>query len=148
MALNTMVWFKITLIMMLFYSISITMLTYSMPDDTLNYVTGFSDLAGDIDLEDVSGEVQGSVEQQTDLPIVELGALVFYSGNILIDLLLNFAFAIPEMIALIFTGLMMLLNIDTTIVASIQLFFSVAIIVIYFISIIQLLTGIRSGRVV
>lgn len=148
MALNTMVWFKITLIMMLFYSISITMVTYSMPTDTLDYVTSFSDLAGDIDLDEVSTEVQQSVEKQTNLPIVELGALVFYSGNILIDLLLNFAFAIPEMIALIITGLMMLINMDVQIVASLQLFFSVVIIVVYFISIIQLLTGIRSGRIV
>lgn len=148
MTTDTMTWFKITLIMMLFYSISITIITYAIPASSLDYVTSFSDLAGDIDLDDVSSEVQDSVESQTQLPIVELGALVFYSGNILIDLILNFAFAIPEMIALIMTGLMMLISIDTQIVASIQLFFSVTVIVIYFISIIQLLTGIRSGRVV
>lgn len=148
MAQSTMEWFKITLIMMLFYSIAITMLTYAMPDNSLDYVTSFSDLAGSIELENVSTQVQNSVETQTNLPIVELGALVFYSGNILIDLLLNFAFAIPEMIALVLTGIMMLINVDTQIVASLQLFFSVTIIVIYFISIIQLLTGIRSGRVV
>lgn len=148
MALSTMEWFKVTLLMMLFYSFAINILVYSMPDEALPYVTGFSDLAGEISLEGVSEDVQDSVEEQTNIPVLELGALVFYSGNILIDLILNFAFAIPEMAGLVLTGILMLLNIDTQIANIMQLFFSVTIMVIYFIGIIQLLTGIRSGRIV
>lgn len=148
MALSTMEWFKVTLLMMLFYSFAINILIYSMPDEALPYVKGFSDLAGEISLEGVSEDVQDSVQEQTNIPVLELGALVFYSGNILIDLILNFAFAIPEMAALVLTGVLMLLNIDTQIANIMQLFFSVTIMVMYFIGIIQLLTGIRSGRIV
>lgn len=147
MAYNTIEWFKVMLIMCLFYSVSINILTYTMPSASLHYVTGFSDLAGSIDLNDVAGEVQNSVEAQTNIPVIEIGALVFYSGNILIDLLLNFAFAIPEMIGLLITGFLMLVSVDAGIARYIQLFASVTIMVVYFISIIQLLLGVRSGRV-
>lgn len=148
MAISTMELFKVTLLMMLFYSVSMNILVYSMPSDTLDYVTGFSDLLGSTDLESVSTTVQESVEQQTNLPVVELGALVFYSGNILIDLILNFAFAIPQMISLIITGLLMIFSIDAYIINYVQLFATVTVTVFYFIGVIQLLTGIRSGRII
>lgn len=146
--MDTMDSFKIVILIMLFYSFSITALSYAIPDDSKKYVDSFSDLANTIDLEEVSSEVQDSITQQTNIPVIELGALVFYSGNILIDLLLNFAFAIPQMIGLIINGVMLLFSIDSYIFALAELFAGVVITVYYFIGIMQLLTGIRSGRVV
>jgi hypothetical protein len=146
--MQIMDYFKATLLIMLFYSVSITILTYAIPDDQLNYVTSFSDLSGQIDLESISSEVVNSVDSQTNIPLVELGALVFYSGNILIDLLLNFAFAIPEMVALILAGLQSIFKFDVVIVNSLQLFLMVSITIFYFIGLLQLITGIRSGRIV
>jgi hypothetical protein len=134
--------------MMLFYSTAINILVYSMPDDTLVYASSFSDFTGDVDLNNIAEEVQGSVESQTNIPVIDIGALVFYSGNILIDLILNFAFALPEMVGLILTGLFMLINVDTGISNILQLFANVVIMVMYFIGIIELLTNVRSGRVV
>lgn len=148
MALDIMSLFKIIIIVQLFYAASITTLTYTMPENSLAYVTGFSDIADKIDLNTVSADVQDSIVSQTNLPVVELGALVFYSGNILIDLLLNFAFAIPEMISMLVNGIMMLFGIDNAVFAIVQLFLSVLITVMYFVGIIQLLTGIRSGRLI
>ncbi len=139
--------FKVMLIVQLFFSFAITSLTYALPEDTLNYVTSFSDITEKIDLESVSDDVQESVEKQTNIPVIELGALVFYSGNILIDLLLNFAFAIPEMIGMLINGIMILfMGVDSYLFATVQLFSAVAITIIYFISIIQLISSIRSGR--
>ena len=146
--MDTMSNFKTTLLIMLFYSVCITMLTHTMPADSLDYVTGFSDLSGNIDLETISGDVQDSLESQTNIPVIELGALVFYSGNILIDLLLNWAFAIPEMFGLLISGVMLLFSVDSGLAAMAQLFASACLIVFYFMSVIQLLAGIRSGRIV
>lgn len=143
-----MQWFTAILIVMLFYSLGITLYAHALPEDSLDYVTSFSDLAGEISLSSVGEQVQDSIEEQTTIPVIELGALVFYSSNIILDLLLNFAFAIPEMIGLLLYGLMMLLNIDPVMVNTIQLFFTVIITVLYFLSIITLLTSIRSGRAV
>lgn len=148
MGLTMLEWFKITIVMMLFFSTSINIIVYTLPDDTKIYATGFSAFSGDVDLNNIAQEVQGSVESQTNIPVIDIGALVFYSGNILIDLILNFAFALPEMIGLLLTGLFMIINIDTQISNLIQLFASVAIMVLYFIGVIELLTNVRSGRVV
>jgi len=63
-------------------------------------------------------------------------------------LLMNFVFALPEMIGMFLNGICMLFQFDSFIWQQIQVFFSVLILVMYFIGLIQLLTGIRSGRLV
>lgn len=145
---NIMDYFKVVIIIMLFYSFGITILSYALPSDSLTYVTGFSDLGESFDLETVGGDVQSSLESQTDIPVIELGALVFYSSNIILDLLLNFAFAIPQMFGLLINGISLLFNVDSQLFVVVQLFTSVTMIVLYFVGLIQLMTGIRSGRVV
>lgn len=145
---NMMVWFKTIIVIMLFYSFAITLLTYSLPAESRHYVSSFSDVANEINLENTSTQIRDSVQAQTNIPVVELGALVFYSGNILVDLLLNFAFAIPEMIGLLINGIMLLLNIDSYIFAIVEIFSAVVVTVLYFIGLIQLLTSVRSGRMV
>lgn len=145
---DVMGYFKGVLIVMLFYSFIITTMAYAVPDGAKNYVTGFSEVANDINLQNTSTQVQNSLTQQTNIPVIELGALVFYSGNIIVDLLLNFAFAIPQMISLLINGILMLLNVNSYFVNTIQLFTSATMMIFYIISIIQLLTNIRTGRVV
>lgn len=140
--------YKVTLVIIMFYTFSVTVITHTLPEDSLSYVTGFSSLNNDIDLESIGQEVQGSLQSQTNIPVVELGALVFYSGNILIDLLLNFLFAIPEMFTILINGLLMIFAVDPFLATQIQILSGVMFTVLYFVSIIQLLTGIRSGRLV
>lgn len=140
--------FKTIILIQLFYSFGITTLTYSLPEDTLNYVSGFSEITETVNLENTAAEVEESIRDQTNIPAIELGALIFYSGNILIDLLLNFAFALPQMLAMLVNGIMMLFSINSQIFITVQLFASVLIITIYFISLIQLIASIRSGRVI
>lgn len=145
---NVMDFFRATIIVMLFYAVAITALSYAMPPDSLDYVTSFSDITTNIDLDTISDDFQTSLESQTDIPIIELGALVFYSGNILIDLLANFIFAVPEMIGILINGLVRIFSIDVQLGSLIQLFASTVLIIFYVIGLIQLLTGIRSGRLV
>lgn len=145
---NIMDLFKVMLVVQLFYAFAITSLAYGMPEETRQYVTGFSDVSSTIDLESISGQVEESLESQLNIPVIELGALIFYSGNILIDLLLNFLFAIPQMIGMLINGLMLLINVDSYLFAVVELFASGVVVIMYFIGIIQLLTGIRSGRLV
>jgi len=146
--MNAMDAFKTIIYVQLFFALGITLLTYALPDTSINHVAMFSDAAGSISLESVSSDVQDSLERQTNIPVVELGALVFYSGNILIDLLLNFAFAIPQMVGLVLNGIMFMFTMDTTILATVELFVGVLVMVMYLIGMIQLLTGVRSGRLV
>ena len=140
--------FKIIIIVQLFYAFIITGYTHVLPDGAIDYIDPFSELASEISLDQVSSDVQESLESQTDIPLIDVGALVFYSGNIIIDLLMNFAFAIPEMLSLLINGLMMLLSIETYFATLIQLFASVVTIVLYFIGLMEILTSIRSGRAI
>ncbi len=148
MVLRAMELFKIVIIIQLFYAFAITVLVTSMPAESLNYVTSFSDITEEIDLESVSSDVQGSLTSQTEIPVIDVGSLIFFSGNILLDLLLNFAFAIPQMMGLLISGLLLLINVDSNIYIAVELFTGVVIVVMYFIVIIQLIAGLRTGRVV
>jgi hypothetical protein len=143
--MNMMDMFKVIIIVQLFYAFSITSLTYAMPDNTLSYVTGFSS-SDDWNLETISGEVQDSMQSQINIPVIELGALVFYSGNILIDLILNFLYAVPQMIAMLINGFLILFNVDSYIFATIELFAAVVVTALYIIGLIEILINIRSGR--
>jgi len=140
--------FKIIIIVQLFYAFSITAIAYGIPDASKTYVTGFSDITDEINLETVNEDITGSLEQQKNIPIIELGALVFYSGNILLDLLVNFITAIPQMLAMLLSGILMIFAIDSYLVALLQIFASVLISLWYLIGLMQLLTSVRSGRVV
>jgi len=142
---NTLDLMKIILIIMAFWSFGITTLTYALPTDTLEYISVFEG-STDFDIEEIGADIEASMTQQTNIPVVELGALVFYSGNILLDLLLNFAFAIPEMIGMFISGLCLLFNLDAYLVLVVQTLFSALISALYLIGLIQLITSIRSGQ--
>lgn len=140
--------FKVMLVVSAFFSFGITMLSHSLPAESLVYVTGFNTAGGGVDLETISGQVQDSLNQQTNAPVIELASLVFYSGNVIIDLLVNFVFAIPEMVGMLLNGILLLFGIDAVIWAQVELFFSVIMVTLYFIGLIQILTNIRTGRLV
>lgn len=136
--------FKTAVLVMLFYSVAINMVVYSLPSGS---VRGVGDMfESDFDGETITEEVQENLDRQTNIPVVDIGALVFYSGNILIDLIANFATALPQMVGFLFAGLRNLLNLDGVIVLYAQGFATAIITVMYFIAVIQLLMGVRSGR--
>lgn len=137
---------KVILIIMAFWSFSITALTYALPVDALEYVSIFTGSSASFDIEELGQELTDSMTQQTNIPVVDMGALVFYSGNILLDFMLNFAFAIPEMLGLFIAGLCTILNLDAYLVQLVQLMASVTITALYMIGLIQLITSIRSGN--
>jgi len=137
--------FRIILVMMLFYSFCITVLVYALPSDAATQVLPYSNVGDNIDMEGISQDLEEGLTRQTNIPVIEAGALVFYSGNILIDLLLNFAYALPQMLGLLVHGITYLFNLDAFIFVSVQIFASVLMTALYFLGLIQLLTGQRSG---
>ena len=143
---NTIGYIKIIIIIMAFYSFAITTLSYSLPDASLTYVTSFSELSDQFTLEDTSSKISESLESQTSLPIIELGALVFYSGNYFIDLLLNFATALPQMVGLLLTAIFGLINLPYEMAHSIQIFFTLIIGSLYTVLLIEFLLNLRGGR--
>lgn len=136
---------KVIVLVQLFFSVGITMLAYAMPEDSLSYVDMFSEATEGVGLEDVATDLQNNLDRQRDIPVVEIGSLVFYSGNILVDLLLNFVFAIPQMIGLLINGLVTLFGFDTYVWAYVELFAGAVVVSLYVIGMIQMLISLR-GR--
>jgi len=141
--------FKAMVMAMLLYSVSINLIIYAIPDDAKEYVTIFNEDGNTaMDIETISEQVQGNLQQQTTVPIIDVGALVFYSGNFIIDLMLNFFLAIPQMFGFIIAGISVLFGIDTYITHSIEIMFFALFGIMYLLGIISLVLNIRSGRVV
>lgn len=100
--------------MMLFYSIATTMLAYSLPAEDLNYVVSFNFGENNIktDYTKISGEVEKNISTQKRVGITDIGGLVLYSGNLVLDLFLNFFASIPSMATLLFKILFLIMPID------------------------------------
>lgn len=144
---DMMDYMKAIVMIQLFFSFGITIVVYTLPKDLKVHINPFSDTAGEIDFEGVATDLDDSLQRQRDIPVIDIGALVFYSGNILIDLLLNFITAIPQMIGLLIFGMGQIvgLGIDNYMMATLELFVFVTVTALYVLSIIQLVTSYR-GR--
>lgn len=144
---NIVSMFTVLIVVMLFYSFSITLISYAIPDSAKVYITDFSN-SNTTNFEGISTELESGLTKQTNIPVIDIGALVFYSGNLLIDLLLNFAYALPQMAGYLIHGIELLLNLDTYIFVYVESFMAVLMTALYFIGLIQLLAGIRSGNII
>lgn len=138
--------FKVAILVQLLYAVAITMIAHSLPVDARVHINPFQEGSEDIDIQNTADKVSSSLEKQTDIPVIELGALVFYSGNILIDLILNFMTAIPQMFVILFDAFLRLIPIDTVISVNIKLFVTSGLTIFYVIGVINLLMNIRSGQ--
>jgi len=139
---------RIVIVMQIFFGFAITGYSYALPADARQHVNPFSDVADGLDMESVAADVEENLQRQRDIPVIDIGALVFYSGNILLDLLLNIIFAIPEMIGLLIYGITSFFSVDVVLIATLQAFVAVLVSALYVIGVIQLLTSIRSGRAI
>ncbi len=130
---------------MAIYSIMITLLIHALPAEDRDFVLELQASPAFIELGDMSNEFQTGIQQQKSFGVVEFGALALFSGNILIDLILNFFTALPSMATIIMNGVLMFMNLSDPIRNAVM-FFTYAIVgIIYLISIILLLINIRSA---
>jgi len=145
---NVMDFFKTMLVIQLFFSFAMTGIAYTMPNDAKVYVSQYISLSQKINMSDVAGKVQTSTLSQTNIPLIDLGGLLFFSGNLMLDLFLNFIFAIPEMITLLISALMNIFSLDAVLISYVQLFAGVIFTIVYFLSLINMVISIRSGRMI
>lgn len=140
--------FIAVIVIQLFFSFVMTGISYTIPTDSLNYIGSFTTTANRMSMNDTGKMIQSSLQQQTNVPVIELGALVFYSGNILLDLILNFAFAIPEMLQLFIAAILLIIPISAKLSALIMTFTYVVSYALFFMGLVQLLVNMRSGRAI
>jgi hypothetical protein len=128
-----------------FYAFAVTLIAYSVPPDVLGYTSTVSQPASDFNIPMMNSKVSSNLNLQKNIPLIDLGSLLFYSGNFIMDMLLNFITAIPQMISLLIMLIFgNLINLDPYILTQINVFSGGIITLIYMIGIIQTLMSIRS----
>lgn len=145
MMTDTTEFFTRAIEVMAVYSLMITLLIYSLPAADLDYVYELKASPAYRELDDISSQFQSNIDQQKSFGVVEVGALALYSGNILIDLILNFFGAIPSMATIIMQGILVFMNLSSPLKNALMTFTYAIVGIIYLLSIILLLLDIRSG---
>lgn len=92
----------------------------------------------------LAAQIQQSTTNQLNIPLVDLGSLVFYSGNILLDLMINFVTAIPGLFNLILDGLFIVVPIGAFFEVTIKTTVYVFLTITYLISLVLFIIGMRS----
>jgi len=142
---NALSIFMVMMIIQLFYASSVTIIAYSLPAELQDYAQPSTSVASNIDIANVSSDLESSLQSQLNIPLIDLGALVFYSGNIIVDLLLNFLTALPQLITLVIDTIFSIMNVDGNYTLFVQTFLTGMVAIYYFLSLIVMVTNIR-GR--
>lgn len=128
----------------LFYGFGITMFAYSLPSDATTLIGSYSEPTANLDVKDISTTIESNIKSQLNIPLVDVGSLVFYSGNIVIDMLINFFTAIPSMITILVSGFFAFFPVDAFIAVQVKLVLWVMAAIIYFLAFLAFIMSIRS----
>lgn len=135
-----------TIVLSLFYSVGVTLLAHSLSpmvsSDEAVMLSRYTEQARD--LNEFQTLVNTNLSQQFDIPLVDLGALVFFSGNLVADLMYNFFFALPSLVTLIVNTLFVFIPADPFVVSSIKLTFGVFTAMMMMMTILSFILSMRS----
>ena len=137
---------KTMLTVQLFWALGVTLIAAVLPATFLTPVAIYISSSSSNTLDTLGGQLESNVQNQLNLPLIDAASLVFYTGNLIVDLLLNFVTAVPEMFTLLLSGLFILVPIDAIMQTYIKLFLFTLVAMIYFFGLLTFLSNMRSGR--
>lgn len=130
----------------LLYSVIITLLMYSVPAADQTYLLHIGQASAASNPHQIANKFQDSLTRQQSFGVVDVAGLALYSGNLLIDLILNFFTAIPSMVTIVIKGIFLFIHVDPVVQTNIEVFAFSLLSIIYIISILSLLLSVRTGR--
>lgn len=92
----------------------------------------------------LSSQIQSATQSQLHIPLIDLGSLVFYSGNLIFDLIVNFFTALPGMFNLLVDALCLLFNVPVFLANTLKVAIFTMLSISYFIALISFILSIRS----
>lgn len=144
--MDTFKFFIYLIVIQLFYGFAITLLGYAFLGFSVNTDVSGHFMSGAPSLQNISQQIEATTQNQMKLPsIVDMGALLFYSGNIIIDLMVNMFTALPSMFTILVSALLIPFAFDPVIATNLKIFFFAIVSVIYFINLLAFLINIRAG---
>lgn len=143
--MNALNLFVTLLIVQMFWALSVSLIVPVMPNATSNQVVMFNSSSSIVNFSTLSNSVTSGVSSQTSLPIIETGALIFYSSSAILNLMVNFFTAIPQMVTLLLTAIFMFIPVDYTIQFTIKSLGFVIVTILYYMILFSYITGTRSA---
>ena len=138
---------RLLVIIMVIYSAGMTIFTHALPADTRDQLRPFQGPTDTLPDETINSLVDSTFLQLSDIPLINVGALVFYTGNMFVDFIVNFVTALPQIFTLLLNVLSLVgINIDAEILLAIQAMATIILSVSFVLGIIELWIDIRSGR--
>ena len=133
------------IMMQIVFTFAVTLVTYTLPDNVKQY-SSMLETEHQTDTSQMVTEFEQSLGTVKNVPLYDVGMLVFWTGNIIVDIFLNFIFALPEMITLVLNAMFIFIPIDPYLQYNIKLIVMVIGGILYIWMIISIISGIRSGR--
>lgn len=138
---------RLLVIIMVVYSGGMTIFVHTLPTATLDQLRPFQGPTDSLPDETINEITDSTFLQLSDIPLINVGALVFYTGNIFIDFLVNFVTALPQIFVLLLNVFSLVgINIDVTILLAVQAIATIILSVSFVLGLIELWIDIRSGR--
>jgi hypothetical protein len=129
MAKQTDIFFAVILVQLI-YAFGITILVYSLNgmNVDLNSMLSLPDAPNIVN---TTQKFEEQLQRTRNIPLIDLGALVFYSGNAFIDLIANFLTAIPQMVTFLLNVAIQLFPLEPTLAFYLKLFLEASLTIIY-----------------
>jgi len=135
--------FMAIILLSLFYGFGSTLLIYATtPFSVDTNAVGSYRIQG-VNATEIAARVGSATQSQLKIPIIEAGALLFYTGNILIDLMMNSFFAIPSLLTILTNSYFLFFSVDVILAMQLKIVLFAIASLAYFINLIGLLMEIR-----
>jgi len=135
---------------MAFYSFMINGYIYLLPNSitSQNSVSDiFTSFSGNLETyNQMSSELSETVTQERDAPYIDLGAIIFHSGNIIIDFVVNFVTAVPQLIGFGVNFIFLIFPIDSYIKTVLTMLIEVISTFVWLSMVLGSIVEIRTGR--
>lgn len=135
---------EVLLVVNLFWAMAVTILSYAFINPANSGVLG-GIVTSSISAEEMSQKLQGTLTAQTSIPVIDLGALIFYSGVILVDFVANFITAVPSMVTGLVVIFQYIFGIDAVVAYWMKMFLYVFVMVYWVMYLLQMVISMRSG---
>jgi hypothetical protein len=119
-----------------FYSLVVTLLSYA--------VIVPNEFVPEKNINDIRGLTENVYKNSIGIPIIDLGALVFFTGNAFLDFLINFITAVPSAAVAVLGFAFMFTNLPADVINVVKTSIFAVGIVLYVITLIAIILNIRS----
>ncbi len=143
--MNALQLFTTLLLVQLFWSLGVSLIVPNMPNASSNQVVMFTNSNNTIELGTLQSSIKSGITDQQNIPLLEVGALVFYSSATILNIMINFFTAIPQMVTLLMAVMFLFIPLSTGLQITLQAWVFGIVTVLYFVALFTFLMGTRTN---